>query len=99
MSTNYYIECDCCKNHTHIGKVSMRNRFLFRVYEKGNRRNLPKSINAWKRYTPGRAIVDEYGRGISHKDFWKMVRECETVDTNGVRFLAKIFENFRRKIK
>jgi hypothetical protein len=92
MGINYYAEvgkCECCGQYTwrlHIGKYSIGNPFMFRLYKS---KDIPDAIweangldpfdvgtlAEWREFlTPQDcSIVDEYDRPITDDDFFKMI--------------------------
>lgn len=78
MGTNYYVPLDPCKHcgradeKIHLGKSSYGWKFHFRGYRDTYQPDI-KSVNDWKDFLAGKQIFDEYGKEISHTDFWQFV--------------------------
>jgi len=74
MGTNYYTkdkECEHCGRHEeiHLGKSSAGWQFSFQY----NGGRYYKSVEEMKEWLKGRTITDEYGREVSHDEFWGLV--------------------------
>lgn len=76
MGTNYYVKTETCPTcghkpeEIHLGKSSIGWTFSFQY----NGGNFYKNVQEMKEWLKDKKIEDEYGRDISHDDFWKMVK-------------------------
>lgn len=73
MGTNYYIKinnCTKCGRHEeiHLGKSSIGWQFTFRANY-----DLYKDVPEMREYLKDKEIKNEYGEGVSYKEFWEMV--------------------------
>ncbi len=77
MGTNYYILAQPCKTcghkprGIHLGKSSHGWQFTFQY----NGGQFYKSVKEMKAWLKDKKIEDEYDCAVSHKDFWKMIKE------------------------
>ena len=97
MGTNYYYyRTNICKTcgrfeEAHIGKSSAGWQFSFQMPEGV----VIKSIGAMRTFLDGKIIFDEYGKTVTHEDFWEMVEskqgksrsEHQLVDVQGYDFI------------
>ena len=78
MGTNYFIDeskCDHCGHQrelVHIGKSSSGWKFTFHATD------FCKSKADWEAWLLNCAIVDEYGRYVSHQEFFDMVEQKQS---------------------
>ena len=76
MGTNYYALLNVCEHcnkpekEIHIGKSSYGWTFLFR-YHGGE---YYETFKEFKKFLKDKVIKDEYGKVITHKDFWETVK-------------------------
>lgn len=112
MGTNYYLRynyCPCCGRYerSHIGKSSAGWKFQFRLYKQYDVDfEHPSSVDGWFETlyiydsSPfyGCGIYDEYGKNITFKDFWDLVKSKQggraginSVDMNGYSYVKHWF--------
>jgi hypothetical protein len=101
MGTNYYARVNICPtcNHAedevHLGKSSYGWQFAFHLHGEHY-----KNIDEMKKWLKGKDIFDEYGKKITHKDFWKMVEtkqgitdpeSTDSINIGGYKFYERDF--------
>jgi hypothetical protein len=74
MGTNYYYRTNICKTcgryeEVHVGKSSVGWQFTFHMPEG----IVIKSAKAMRTFLDGKLIFDEYGKTVTHEEFWEMV--------------------------
>ena len=100
MGTNYYYRTNMCQTcgrfeEAHIGKSSAGWQFSFQMPKDV----VIKSVKAMRTFLDGKLIFDEYGKTVTHEDFWKMVESKqgdkrhthELIDVSGYDFIDSDF--------
>lgn len=100
MGTNYYAkthECEHCGrfDEVHLGKSSHGWQFTFQY----NGGQYYKTVDEMKIWLSDKNIKDEYGKTISHPDFWNMVKSKQgakrhthnLIDIGGYDFIDSEF--------
>lgn len=92
MGTNYYTKtkkCVTCGHQPdgiHLGKSSFGWRFVFQF----NGGKFYKDVDEMTVWLRDKKIVDEYGKNISHDDFWEMVQYKQGEKNKGGIYLMDI---------
>jgi len=101
MSTNYYTKvnyCDKCGrgDEIHLGKSSGGWKFNFQY----NNGMFYKNVDEMKLWLRDKKIENEYGKEVSCKDFWEMVKakqkikdpeETDAIIIDGYKFFNREF--------
>lgn len=79
MGTNYYTKINNCGHcgrfdEIHLGKSSFGWQFSFQY----NGGKFYKNVPEMKEWLKDKEIKDEYGKVVSHKEFWDMVAIKQT---------------------
>ncbi len=100
MGTNYYYRTNICKTcgrfeESHVGKSSAGWQFIFQMPEGV----VIKSMRGMRTFLDGKLIFDEYGKTVTHEEFWAMVEskqgksrhEHQLIDVLGYDFVDSDF--------
>lgn len=101
MGTNYYTvtkKCPVCGHKPegiHLGKSSAGWQFLFQY----NGGEYYKNVKEMKEWLKSKQIENEYGERVSHKDFWKMVKEKQAKEKlSHAEYMRREYPNSPREL-